>query len=194
MENKLAKWICCRLRAKQVIDEEYEEVYVYGLEIIFSCLISTSIILIIGILIKQIIPTLVFLFTFVLIRQYTGGYHANSYLLCKLCTVMSFGISVLLANIFPISRLAFLVLMVIGCLFIWLFGPIENVHKPLTDQEKKKHKITGLTLFVIWSVIGFVFSFIIPLICNTIFYTLCAIIFLMIIPLLERRICHEKAR
>ena len=194
MENKLAKWICRRLRAKQAIDEEYEEVYVYGLEIIFSCLISTSIILIIGILIKQIIPTLVFLFTFVLIRQYTGGYHANSYLLCKLCTVMSFGISVSLANIFPISRLAFLVLMVIGCLFIWLFGPIENVHKPLTDQEKKKHKITGLTLFVIWSVIGFVFSFVIPLICNTIFYTLCAIIFLMIIPLLERRICHEKAR
>ncbi len=70
MENKLAKWICRRLREKQVIDEEYEEVYVYGLEIIFSCLISTSIILIIGILIKQIIPTLVFLFTFILIRQY----------------------------------------------------------------------------------------------------------------------------
>ena len=26
MENKLAKWICRRLRAKQVVDEEYEEV------------------------------------------------------------------------------------------------------------------------------------------------------------------------
>ena len=193
MEHKIATWFCRRLRAKQVIDTEYEEVYIYGLEIILSCLISTSIILAIGVFTRQILPTLVFLVVFVLIRQYTGGYHANSYLMCKLCTVMSFGISVLLANTFPISRLIFLVLAVIGCLIIWLFGPIENVHKPLTDQEKKKHKITGLSLFVIWSVIGFVFSFIIPLICNTIFYTLCAIIFLMIIPLLERRICHEKA-
>lgn len=194
MENKLAKWICRRLRANQVIDEEYEEVYIYGLEIILSCLISTSIILAIGIFIKQIIPTFVFLITFVFIRQYTGGYHASSYFLCKLCTVMSFVISVLLANIFPISRPAFLVLMVIGCLTIWLFGPIENVHKPLTDQDKKKHKITGLSLFAIWLVIGFTFSFIIPLISNTIFYTLCTIIILMIIPLLERRTRHEKAR
>lgn len=71
MENKLAKWICCRLRAKQVIDEEYEEVYVYGLELILSFLISTSIILVIGILFGQIISTLTFLATFILIRQYT---------------------------------------------------------------------------------------------------------------------------
>lgn len=194
MENKLAKWICCRLRAKQVVDEEYEEVYVYGLELILSFLISTSIILVIGFLFGQIISTLTFLATFILIRQYTGGYHANSYIMCKLCTVISFGISVFLANAFPVPRLLFLALLTIGCLLIWLFGPIENIHKPLTDQEKRKHKITALTLYVIGLVIGFAISFIVPLISNTVFYTLCAIIILMIIPLLERRTHHEKAR
>ena len=192
MENKLAKWICRRLRAKQVIDEEYEEVYVYGLELILSFLISTSIILVIGILYGQIISTLTFLATFILIRQYTGGYHANSYIMCKLCTVISFGI--FLANVFPVPRLLFLALLTIGCLIIWLFGPIENIHKPLTDQEKQKHKITALTLYVIWSVVGFAISFIVPLISNTIFYTLGAIIILMIIPLFERRTHHEKTR
>lgn len=194
MENKLAKWICCRLRAKQVIDEEYEEVYVYGLELILSFLISTSIVLVIGFLFGQIISTLTFLITFILIRQYTGGYHANSYIMCKFCTVLSYVVSVLLANVCPVSRLLFLALITIGCLLIWLFGPIENKHKPLTDQEKRKHKITALTLFVISSMTGFVVSFNAPLISNTIFYTLCAIIILMIIPLLERRTHHEKAR
>jgi hypothetical protein len=77
---------------------------------------------------------------------------------------------------------------------IGFFGPIENVHKPLTDQEKRKHKITALTLYVIWSVTGFAISFSMPLVSNTVFYTLCAIIILMIIPLLERRTHHEKAR
>ena len=43
MENKLSKWICRRLCAYQVIDKEYEDVYVYGLELIFSFLISTSV-------------------------------------------------------------------------------------------------------------------------------------------------------
>lgn len=194
MENKLAKWICRRLRAKQVVDEEYEEVYVYGLELILSFMISTSIVLVIGILFEQIISTLTFLATFILIRQYTGGYHANSYIMCKFCTVLSYSVSILLANIFPVSRLMFLVLLTIGCLIIWLFGPIENKHKPLTDQEKRKHKITALTLFVIWSVTGFAISFSMPLVSNTVFYTLCAIIILMIIPLLERRTHHEKAR
>lgn len=194
MENKLAKWICRRLRVKQVIDEEYVEVYVYGLELILSFLISTSIILAIGILFGQIISTLTFLATFIFVRQYTGGYHANSYISCKICTIISYGVSVILANVFPVPRLLFLALFTIGCVIIGFFGPIENMHKPLTDQEKRKHKITALTLYVIWSVTGFAISFSMPLVSNTVFYTLCAIIILMIIPLLERRTHHEKAR
>ncbi len=191
MENKLAKWIFRQLREKQVVDEEYEEVYVYGLELILSFLISTSIILVIGLLSGQIISTLTFLATFILIRQYTGGYHANSYIMCKFCTILSYVVSVLLANVFPVPRLLFLALFTIGCMIIGLFGPIENIHKPLTDQEKKNHKITALTLYVIWSVTGFAISFIMPLISNTVFYTLCMIIILMILPLFERRTHHE---
>ena len=194
MENKLAIWMCRRLRAKQVIDDEYEEVYVYGLELVLSFLISTSIILVIGILINQIMATLIFLATFILIRQYTGGYHANSYIMCKACTVVCYSVSILLANVFPIPRLLFIALLALGCLIIWLWGPIENRHKPLTEHVKKKNKYTALLLFAIWSVIGLIVSFVQPLISNTVFYTLCVIIVLMIIPLLERRTKHEKAR
>lgn len=194
MESKLAIWICRRLRTKHVINEEYEEVYIYGLELILSFLISTSIILVIGAILGQIISTLTFLATFILIRQFTGGYHANSYIMCKACTVICYSVSLLLANAFPIPRLLFIVLLVLGCLIIWLWGPIENRHKPLTEQVKKKNKYAALLLFAIWSVIGLIISFVQPLISNTVFYTLCVIIVLMIIPLLERRTTHEKAR
>lgn len=194
MENKLSKWICRRLCAYQVIDKEYEDVYVYGLELIFSFLISTSVILTIGIVLKQVIPTLTFLVTFILIRQFTGGYHADSYLKCKICTITCYALSVFLAHAVPIPTFSFIVLLSIGCLVICLFGPIENMHKPLTSEEKKKHKVTGLSLFIIWILIGFSASFIIPIISNTVFYTLCMIIILMIIPLLGRRKRHEKAR
>ena len=154
--------------AYQVIDKEYEDVYVYGLELIFSFLISTSIILTIGIVLKQVIPTLTFLVTFILIRQFTGGYHANSYLMCKICTVTCYALSVFLANAVPISAFSFMVLLAIGCLVICLFGPIENIHKPLTSEEKKKHKVTGLSLFIIWILIGFSVSFIMPIISKLI--------------------------
>ena len=195
MENKLAKWICRRLRLEQVVDDEYEEVYVYGLELIVSFLISTSIIMTIGLLINQFLPTLTFLITFVLIRQFTGGYHATSYLMCKICTITCFGVTVLLANIISIPNYVFIILAALGCLVIFLFGPIENIHKPLTRQDKKRNKITGFCLFAIWSLIGFLTSYWTHTIriSNTIFFTLFVIIILMIIPLLERRTHHEKA-
>ena len=194
MENKLSKWICNQLCEYQVIDKEYKDVYVYGLELILSFLITSSIILAVGILFRQTVPTLTFLITFVVIRKYTGGYHANSYIMCKLCTLISFGISVYFANVFPMPQYMFPILLIIGCLIILLFGPIENIHKPLTIQEKKKHKITALILFILWCVVGFVTSFLVPIISNTILYTLCIIIILMIIPLFERRKHYEKAR
>ena len=194
MERKLSLWLVDKLYRKATISNEYREVYIYGLELIFSFIISTSIIMTIGIALRQVIPTITFLITFIVIRQYTGGYHATTYFVCKLCTVSCFLISVLLARIVTVSKSAFIVLLILGAVIICLWGPIENPHKPLTPQAKKKHKITGLVLYSIWSIIGYQTSYIITSVSNTIFFTLCIIIILMIIPIFERRNKHEKAR
>lgn len=191
MEHKIATWFCRRLRAKQVIDEEYEEVYVYGLELIFSFLISTCIIMMIGLIFHQVISTLTFLITFVFIRQFTGGYHANSYFMCKICTITCFGLTVFLAHYVTVPKFLFIILLLIGGAVICLLGPIENIHKPLTHRDKKRNKLIGFCLFVIWSMIGLGISSWIQAISNTIFFTLFVIIILMIIPLMERRKDHE---
>ena len=73
MERKLSLWLVDKLYRKATISNEYREVYIYGLELIFSFIISTSIIMTIGFALRQVIPTVTFLITFIVIRQYTGG-------------------------------------------------------------------------------------------------------------------------
>lgn len=192
MERKLSLWLVERLYKKATISSEYKEVYIYGLELIFSFIISTSIIITIGIVLRQLISAVTFLITFIIIRQYTGGYHATTYFMCKFYTISCFLVSVLLANIITVPKNAFLVLLFFGTIIICLFGPIENPHKPLTLKEKKKYKTIGLLLYSIWSLIGFQISY--TSISNTIFFTLCIIIILMIIPIFERRNSYEKTR
>lgn len=193
MENTVAIWICNKLLEKKIISDTYLEVYIYGFELILSFLISSSIIIAIGIITNQIIPTLTFLITFIFIRQFTGGFHANSYIMCKIYTFSCYAISIFFSLHFPVNWFAFVILFIIGEAIVGLLAPIENPHKPLSTKEKKKHKKKSLFLFSIWTLMGVVFSFFEISISNTIFYTLCTIIILMIIPTLERRKKDEKA-
>ena len=187
MEHKLALLVCNRLLKKGVITEELKDVYVYGFDLLFSFLISTTIVLTIGIFSRQFIPTIFFMITFILVRRYTGGYHANTYLKCQICTVSFYVLSLLLSIFLNIPIWSFLILGVVGILVISLFGPIENPHKPLTIEEKKKHKITGLILFSLICIIGSTVKYFYDTWGNIFFYTLSLIIILMIIPLFERR-------
>lgn len=194
MENTVAIWICNKLLEKKIISDTYLEVYVYGFELILSFLISSSIIIAIGIITNQIIPTLTFLITFIFIRQFTGGFHANSYIMCKIYTLSCYAVSIFFSLTFPVNWFAFVILFIIGETMICWLAPIENPHKPLSTKERKKHKKKSLFLFPIWTLMGVAFSFFETSISNTIFYTLCTIIILMIIPTLERREKDEKAR
>jgi accessory gene regulator B len=54
--------------------------YQYGLEILISGLIGIINILIISILIHRLTQGIVFLIVFIVLREYTGGYHAESYI------------------------------------------------------------------------------------------------------------------
>lgn len=187
MEHKLSLLVCNRLLKKGVITEELKDVYIYGFDLLFSFLISTTIILTIGIISGHIVPTLFFLVTFILVRRYTGGYHANTYLKCQICTVSFYLISLLLSIFLNIPIYLFIGIGLIGVVVILLFGPIENPHKPLTNEEKKKHKITGFILFSLVCIGGSVVKYFNDIWGNIFFYTLSIIIILMIVPLLERR-------
>lgn len=186
MENKLAKYISHKFVKMKIIQPEFEEVYVYGLELLLSFLIGTFIILLIGIAANKVIHTIIFLLIFISLRRFTGGHHATSHLRCKLWTIGSYVAVLILSVTCNISSWAYLPLEVLGNIIIFRFGPIENIYKPLTKAIKKKNKTLSLILFTILSLIGSFVYFNSRQLSNTIFYTLVNVIALMLIPILKK--------
>lgn len=190
MSHKLSVLFSQKLVKLGTIPKEHEAVYIYGFELICSFLFSVTLILILGAMIRKIIETVVFLILFILIRQFTGGFHATTYLKCQVCTICFYFFAIgLTLNIRPSIGVVAL-LMIFGTLVILIIGPIESPNKPLSNHQRKKNKRRGVVLFECACMLGFFFYRAKPFISGMIFYSLLLIIILMIIPYLERRIHH----
>lgn len=186
MEHIMSEKICKYLLSINVISQELFDIYIYGMELLLSFIINTVIILLIGIVSGKILPTLIFLILFVAVRRFTGGFHANTYLKCKIITVGTYIAVLCLSSLYYPPTVIKMLCYLAGILLIALFGPIENPNKPLDDNEKKLYKILSLIVFVILALLSLVFENYVSSLCNTAFYTLTAIIALMIIPILKK--------
>ncbi len=80
-----------------VISKDTEEIefYRYGIEITLSSLINIALISIIGIVTNYTFESTMFLAVFIIMRSFTGGYHANTYIKCNLVISISFVILLL---------------------------------------------------------------------------------------------------
>lgn len=79
MLNKMAVKITDKLVMKKIVSDDMADIYIYGFELLISFFFSTIGVLIIGIILGRFLQTLMFLATFILLRSFTGGYHANTY-------------------------------------------------------------------------------------------------------------------
>lgn len=190
MNHKLSVTISKKLVDLGTIHKKDEEIYIYGFELIFSFIFSVSIILAVGYIIHKILETIIFLTLFILIRQFTGGFHADTYMKCQIFTISFYLCVISISQIIQPSVWAYFVLWLSGTLIITLIGPVENPNKPLSDKQRKKNKLRGVVIFDCVCIFGLSLCSTQPSISNTIFYSLLLIIILMIIPFFERRIHH----
>ena len=90
MVNKLSKNVAVFFMENDLIQKDEIDIYIYGLQLIISSIIGISIILVAGIIFERFKDSLIFLFIFIIMRQYSGGYHADSYLKCNLFFISIF--------------------------------------------------------------------------------------------------------
>ena len=137
MLNKSARYLANRLLRQQVISEEALDVYIYGFELLISFFFSTSVILLAGMIAGQIFETLAFLACFILLRSFTGGYHALTYWFCTVVTVSVFCAVLLLAHFLPVNILAYGAVFPLGLVILLLFSPVETQIRYIPNPRKK---------------------------------------------------------
>lgn len=158
--NYLVSQIVNFITEQDVISDEsdVQDFYRYGIEISISSLLNIVLVVIAGILIHHIIESIVFLSLFILIRSFTGGYHADTYFRCNLLMCTTFILTVL-ANCMFSNKLSLSIIIVLICvteLIVSVLGPIENKNKPIDDSKKIKLKITGTAMTSIINCAGLI--------------------------------------
>lgn len=138
MIKKISQKIAARAKANSTNDVP-EEYIAYGTE----GLISTSIIVIlmgaIGIIFGKFLPSMVYIFSWIILRKFIGGLHAEGHFMCTVISVGLGAASILLNSV--VERLPFFVLLSALVLMYVLFffaAPILSIHKPMSEPYVRK--------------------------------------------------------
>lgn len=136
---------------------EEKQVYYYGTEITISSVLNILIVFVISIVLDDIAEGFLFLLVFISIRQFTGGYHADSYLKCNMIFAACYLVVLTLYHFLPNQHLSWIqiVLLLAETIFLFWFCPIANKSKPIhSNQQRLKCKWIGIVLFLLCSIIS----------------------------------------
>lgn len=143
--------------ARSIITSDDREIYEYGFELLIADLINFSAILLIGGLAGQLWYSVLYLFIFVGLRSFCGGYHAKTHLHCHICTIGAY-LLFLLCNMWLSPQNALLLLgeNLLASVPVVLFAPIPHANKPLTEAVRKKNRIRSIVLYYSLTLLAFV--------------------------------------
>ena len=124
------------------------DIYKYGVEITISSIIGFILILIIGLIFKSLMQALIFYIIFIILRSFTGGYHASSYLKCNLIFSIVASLVIFFSKAATEVRFSTGIINILFLpalsVFIWL-APIENPNK-LIEKKRRIYFKTGSVL------------------------------------------------
>lgn len=130
---------------KNIIDPTKTEIYKTGIMLILADIINFSLILIIGLIIKSFIFSIIYLVVFWVVRQHSGGFHAKTYSVCRVVTIGTFILIVIIGKCINQYDLAYVLLCnTITCITMLLFAPVKHPNKKLTVQEVNANKLFAL--------------------------------------------------
>lgn len=147
MINHLAQKIATKMVNTNIVEYEDKECYIYGLELLLSKIIVLCAIALIALITQLIIPSIVFTFLYLLLRQYTGGFHCQK---AEMCIILSIIIYIIFVSIFKFdlihSEISLLTGSIASYISIVVFSPLADANKEIDENERKKYRRISIFL------------------------------------------------
>lgn len=155
MISEIAYKITNNLEKNDVIPKKDEDIYIYGLEVLMSTFITITIVIILGIAMNCLPASLVYFIIFALFRQICGGYHAKTYFKCNTIFAFTTFVTLMAYKFIPIAMIECLhyLIMAFWNLSVFIFAPVKNENKPISEEKKRKLKIIGRVMSIITTII-----------------------------------------
>lgn len=136
MIENISTWIIEYLEQKDIINDE-KEIYIIGMGIMVNYFISIVTILALSLPFNCLFESLLFIFFFGYIREFVGGYHANSYLGCYIKFIILYLYSILSLHL---EENLIICMTIISLTILFLIIPVEHPNNKLNYYERKKYR------------------------------------------------------
>ena len=155
---------------------------------ILADVINFSIVILLGILMGRAVDSILFLLTLCSVRQFSGGFHAKTFWLCRVSILITFFGVTVVSQLLPVQsyKILILVINIVCTAFIALLSPVKHPNKELTEKQKKQNKLNAFLTSFILSIISGILIFAGFNKGVTISITLVAVAVLMVIGILTR--------
>lgn len=133
-----------------------EEIVRYGLEIMITKMIFAVSIAVVGLLMKSFFEGVVFTAAYSLVRQYGGGSHAKTRIMCYIRSMLTFAAALVIIKLvgyLPVLTVPLSVLTVASVVYIFFAAPIDSENKRLDSDEirvyGRKARIMAAAMLVV---------------------------------------------
>lgn len=142
MYKKLAVSLTDKFIKTGIIESSQRDVYQYGFEILLSHIAYIIVFFTLAVLTQTFVCSLLFGIAFFVIRSIAGGYHATTYSVCHLLSLLNQVLFVFLIVFLPreYHPVASVVAILMSSGLLLLLAPIDHPNKPFIKTERKRFR------------------------------------------------------
>lgn len=144
------------VRSEAIKQEDYD-LYYYASYSLILTIFPIGMAFIVGGIMGVTINALLLILPFVVIRKYSGGYHAKSSKMCMFFSVVILVIFTRLSSL-VIWNSYFKLVVLVAIISLSIVSPIDSINKKLTLDEKRKYKKITMCLLGLLLLLIFVFD------------------------------------
>jgi accessory gene regulator B len=161
--HAMAVKIAFFLARKNIVPEEKQDVYAFGMEILLATAINGVLAVTVSVFLGVFWQSVLMLTPFMLLRSNTGGYHADSHLGCMLRFMAVYVPCLLLAGYISLeaAQPAALSVLAVSAAAILIIGPLPHRNRPVSGRELAAYKVKSRILtgcFLLTGLIGTYFA------------------------------------
>lgn len=135
--------------------------YKYGVEIALSTMLNIVLILSIGAVTGRFIESVIFLAVFIPLRQFSGGYHADTYFRCNLFFCIAFALVLVLFEFMQAYHCEYLIasMNLFALSVVVIFSPVENINKSIPAEKRAGLKLKATLISALISLVSFILDY-----------------------------------
>ncbi len=152
--SKITNWL---IKNGAIVPSD-RELYEYALYSMGITIAPLFLVLIIGAFMGALMEGIILIIPFMLIRKFSGGYHAKSAVVCFFCSCMLLVMCISVASHIEYS-IWFSVFTIVAVISLAIFSPIDSENRRLEQEEIGMYKNITIKLALLCMVLHFILLF-----------------------------------